>query len=167
MARYSLNVLSQTPAVTAGGGTATTVKYMGLLGGTSTQYLRVNEVQAGGEATSGAVIIYRMARASTNSATNSLSAGATNTLMDAVSTAPATAPAAFNTSTSPGVISASLVVIRHSFNAYGGLVRWQARQGEEITAYGTAVNLGELDYLGDTGCSTSATISAHIIYEAV
>ena len=124
-------------------------------------------IQNGGEASSSAVTIYALRRNSTVGATLSLTAGAANALTDAIGLAPATAPAFYNTCTTAPVVSATLVLLRHSFNAYGGLVRWQARQGEELTVYGTAVNVGDVSYCGDAGCQTSAAVSGHMIYEAV
>jgi hypothetical protein len=57
-------------------------------------------------------------------------------------------------------------LLQHSYNAFGGLVRWQARQGEEITVFGTAASNSEVSYSAVTG-TTAAAIRCHCIYEVV
>lgn len=168
MARYSFSAENQTAVATADTSSLTTLKFMGLQGGTSTQQLKVNEIQSGGEASSSSIISYSFGRSSTvGTATLSLS-GAYNALMDATGTAPATVAAAYNTTsgTYPQRSSTLGHLIKHSYNAFGGLVRWQARQGEEITIYGASATAGECTYSGIGNCQTGP-ISAHIIYEVV
>ena len=154
MARYSLTFQSVT---TTSGGTAdtTTLTSSGypclLQGGNGTMQLKVNEVQAGGEATAAsAVQILVVSRDTTVGAT--VSAGSTrNALMDATATAPGTLATFGNSATTNPQRSATAHLIQHSFNAYGGLVRWQARQGEEITTIGNTQPLGEISYSAYTG----------------
>jgi len=141
---------------------------MALQGGTGTMQLKVNEVQSGGEASSSSIITYAFGRSSTvGTATLSLS-GAYNALMDATSTAPGNVAAAYNTTTGTEPQRSATLghLITHSYNAFGGLARWQARQGEEITIYGASATAGECTYSGNTGCQTGP-ISGHIIYELV
>ena len=136
-----------------------------LLGGTSTMQLKVNELQAGGEATAAsAVQILVFGRDSTIGAT--ITAGSCyNALMDGSATAPGTLASFGNTTTTKPQRSATLGhLIQHSFNAYGGLVRWQARQGEEITIVGNTASLGECSYSAYTG-TVSGPVSGHCIYE--
>jgi hypothetical protein len=86
--------------------------------------------------------------------------------MDASGTVPATLALFSNSSTTFPQRDTARKLISHSFNAFGGLVRWQARQGEEITIVGTTQPLGECSYSGFTG-TVASTVSGHIIYEVV
>lgn len=164
MARYSL--ASQSVTLTA---VADTAAYTDngyaffLLGGSSTMQLRVSEVQAGGESTSSATAIMVFGRDSTIGAT--AISGCTNAALDGNGTAPGTLATFGRVSTTKPQRSATLHLIQHSFNAFGGLVRWQARQGEEITVVGNSASLGEVSYSGNTG--SSGIVSSHCIYEIV
>lgn len=165
MARYSL--AAQGITLTAVGNTAnmTDAGYPFFLqGGSSTMQLRISEVQAGGESTSSAVASMVFGRDSTVAATGI--SGGTNAAMDGASVAPGTIAVFGNTSTTKPQRSATLGhLLQHSFNAFGGLVRWQARQGEEITVVGNTASLGEVSYSCHTG--GSGIVSAHCIYELV
>src|SRR5580704_7970761 len=169
MARYSLGFSSTT---TTSGGTAngTTLTSSGypffLQGGSPTQYLRVNEVQAGGEATAAsAVQILRLGRDSAVGVT--AITGDFLGALDAAVTAPGTLPTYGNAATTNPTRSTTLgILIAHSFNAYGGLVRWQARQGEEITVIGNTASLGEVSYSAFTG-NVAGPVSGHCLFEIV
>lgn len=164
MARYSLT--NQSITLTAVGDTAnmTDSGYPFFLqGGSSTMVLRVNEVQAGGESTSSATALMVFSRDSTIAATGI--SGGKNAAMDGSTVAPGTLATFGCVSTTKPQRSSTLHLIQHSFNAFGGLVRWQARQGEEITIVGNTASLGEASYSGFTG--SSGIVSAHVIYELV
>lgn len=169
MARYSLSFQSVT---TTSGGTADAAGLTNsgypffLQGGASTMQLKINEVQAGGEATAAsAVQILVLGRDSTVGVT--AISGDKNALLDATSTAPSTVAVFGNSSTTAPQRSSTLGhLIQHSFNAYGGLVRWQARQGEEITTLGNTASLGEVSYSPFTG-NVAGAVSGHCIYELV
>ena len=133
-----------------------------LQGGNTTMLLKVNEVQCGGESTSSATAIMVFARDSTVGVTFTTG---TNALMDVQSVAPGTVALFGNTYSTKPQRSATLHLLQHSFNAYGGLVRWQARQGEEITVYGNAASVGEVSYSANTG--GAGIVSSHCIYELV
>jgi hypothetical protein len=168
MARYSCSFANQTAVATADTTALTTLKFMALQGGSGTMQLKVNEVQSGGESSSANVISYSFGRDSTvGTATLSLS-GAYNALLDATATAPGTVAAAYNTTTGTFPQRSSTLghLIIHDYNAYGGLARWQARQGEEITVYGASATGGELSYSGFSNCA-AGIIGGHIIYELV
>jgi hypothetical protein len=168
MARYSLSAQSFTTAATADTVALTTLKYWALGGNNGTMQLKINELQAGGEATAAsAVQILAFGRDSTVAATSLTSVGLYNALMDGSATAPGTLALFSNSSTTFPQRSSTLGhLIQHSFNSYGGLVRWQARQGEEITIIGNTASLGECSYSGYTG-TVASTISTHCIYELV
>ena len=165
MARYSLSNQSKTLTAVADAANFTDAGYAFFLqGGSSTMQLRVSEVQAGGESTSSATALMVFGRDSTVAATGI--SGAKNANIDGSSVAPGTLAVFGDTSTTKPQRSSTLGhLLQHSFNAFGGLVRWQARQGEEITAIGNTASLGELSYSGFTG--SSGVISAHLVYELV
>jgi hypothetical protein len=168
MARYSASFSNQTCVATADTTALTTLKFMALQGGNSTMQLKVNEVQSGGESGSAAVVSYHFGRDSTvGTATLSLS-GAYNALLDATATAPGTLATPFNTTTGTYPQRSSTLghLIIHDYQAYGGLARWQARQGEEITIYGNTASLGEVSYSGFGNCGTGL-VGGHVIYELV
>jgi hypothetical protein len=163
MARYTLASQSVTLTAVADTANFTSAGFPFVLqGGGSTQALRINEVQCGGESTSSATAIMVFARDTTAAATFS---GCTLALMDATSTAPGTVPAYGNTITTKSQRSATAHLLQHSFNAFGGLVRWQARQGEEITTYGATEPLGEVSYSANT--NGAGIVSSHCIFEVV
>jgi hypothetical protein len=60
--------------------------------------------------------------------------------------------------------SATLYLLNLSLNTYGGISRWQARYGEEITVYGASASIGEAVLSSKVGTGKS---SGHIIYELV
>jgi hypothetical protein len=167
MARYSQGFQSVT---TTSGGKADATAYVSsgypffLQGGTSTMQLKVNELQCGGEATAAsAVQILQFGRDSTVAVTSI--SGNFNALLDATSTAPGTTAVFGNAATTNPQRSTTLgKLIQHSFNAYGGLVRWQARQGEEITVIGNTASLGEVSYSPFTG-NVAGPVSGHCLYE--
>jgi hypothetical protein len=166
MARYSLTFTGQSSVATADTTALTSLKYTALGGGSGSMQLKVNEVQIGGESSSAAVQQYIFARDTTVAATALTSVGLTNALTDATATAPGTTPLFSNSSTTLPQRSASAHLLQHSFNSYGGLVRWQARQGEEITIIGNTQPLGECSYSGGPN-TVAGTVSGHILYELV
>lgn len=165
MARYSVSSQSATLSAVADAANFTDNGYLFFLqGGTSTQQLRISEVQSGGESTSSATAIAVFGRDSTIAATGI--SGGFNAALDAAATAPGTLATFGRVSTTKPQRSATLGhLITHSYNAFGGLARWQARQGEEITVVGNTASLGEVSYSGFTGAS--GIVSGHCIYEIV
>ena len=163
MARYSLASQSVTLTAVAETAAMTDNGYAFFLqGGSSTMQLRISEVQAGGESTSSATALMVFGRDSTVAATGI--SGCTNANLDGASVAPGTLNVFGRVSTTKPQRSATLGhLLEHSFNAFGGLVRWQARQGEEITVVGNTASLGEVSYSGFTG--SSGIVSSHCIFE--
>jgi hypothetical protein len=51
-----------------------------------------------------------------------------------------------------------------SFNAFGGIVRWVAAPGEEISTVGNTQPLGEVSLSAFTG-GTAGLMGAHVVYE--
>jgi hypothetical protein len=149
-------------------GAITNNKYVSIGGGTSTQQLRINEIYIGGESpTTSTVCNMVFARDSVIMVTPAAGTQVVNkVLTDAISTAPATAPVAAGSAGTPPTRSASHL-LHLTLNTYGGIARWQARYGEEITIYGTATTIGQSSLSGFTGSSTSALTSGHILLEVV
>lgn len=164
MARYSLSWTSVTPTAVADTTNFTDGAYPTFLqGGSATMQLAISELFMGGEASStSSPTVMVLARDSTVAATGI--SGNRNALLDAGSTAPGTVAVFGNTSTTKPQRSSTLHLLKLSFNAYGGLVRWQARHGEEITVVGASASLGEVSLSAFTG-GTPGAQSGHILYE--
>lgn len=164
MARYSLTSQSVSSGTGSADAATIAVALFYLAGNAATMQLKINEVQSGGEASSGAVQVLVLARDSTNAATPTAGA-ARNNLMDILSTAPGTV-AIFGQTATTLPTRAATHLLQHSYNAFGGLVRWQARQGEEITVFSATAPNAEVSYSAFTG-TTAAPISSHCLYELV
>ena len=164
MARYSATWSAITAAAVADTTTFTAGQAPGFLrSGAATMQLKINEVYVGGEDTASTPTQMILARTSTISV-GALSVG-NNALLDATSTAPGTTASWGSTAaTTFPQRSSTLYLLDLSLNTYGGIARWQARYGEEITAYGNTASLGEVCLSSKAGTGKS---SGHIIYEVV
>jgi len=60
--------------------------------------------------------------------------------------------------------SATLHLLNLSFNAFGGIIRWMAAPGEEITIIGNAVNTGEISFSA-LNIGTQGLLGSHVVYE--
>lgn len=166
MARYSYAVDSVTPTATADTANLVDSTYLGYLqGGNSTMRLNIAEVYMGGEAaSSSSPTVMRLGRSSTVS--TGTATGGFSSQLDGSSTAPGTVArtgnAAATTKPQRSVTLGRLLNL--SFNAYGGIVRWVARPGEEISVIGNTASLGEVSLSAFTG-GTPGAISAHVLYE--
>jgi hypothetical protein len=164
-ARYSLTTTSVTPTATADTTNLANTSYLALLqGGNTTQRLNIAEVYLGGEAPSvSSPTLMVLARDSTVGAT--VVAGSTRSaLLDASGTAPATTAVSGNSATTLPQRSATLHLLHLSFNAYGGIVRWVARPGEEPSVVGSTPSLGEVSLSAFTG-GTPGQMSSQVLYE--
>ncbi len=167
MARYSFSTTSITPTATADATTSlSNSTYLALLqGGSSTQRLNIAEIYMGGEASTSSPSVMVLARDSTV-ATATVSGGRV-AVLDASNTAPATTPiVGYTTTGTTPQRSATLHLLHLSFNAYGGIVRWVARPGEEPSVVGNTASLGEVSLSAYTG-GTTGQMSSHILYEVV
>ena len=86
--------------------------------------------------------------------------------LDAATAALAAPPSTFNkAATNKPQRSATLGgLLNLSFNAFGGIVRWVAAPGEEISMVGNTASLGEVSLSAFTG-GTAGLLGAHMIYE--
>lgn len=164
MARYSATWSAITAAAVADTVAFTAGQAPGSLRcGGATQMHKINEVEIGGEDTASTPTQMILARTSTISV-GALSVG-NLALQDFNATAPGTAPSWGSTAaTTFPQRSATLYLLQMSLNTYGGIARWQARYGEEITSYGNTASGGEVCLSSKVGAGKS---SGHILFEAV
>jgi hypothetical protein len=168
MARYSASWSSIThgTGVADGSSLVSNTYPLEIVGGSATQRVNINEVFIGGEAAStSAPTVMRLGRDSTIAVTATSAGNALLQLMDASATAPTSVPSLVQSATTNPTRSTTLGrLLALSFNAYGGIARWQARYGEEISLVGNTASLGAMSLSAFTGSTTAAT-SGHIILE--
>lgn len=164
MARFSMGFTSKTMTAVADTAAMTDNGYAGFIqGGNSTMQLRFSEVYIGGESTSSTPTTMAFGRDSTVAATGI--SGNFNANFDGSSVAPGTVAVFGCVSTTKPQRSSTLGrLLGLSFNAFGGVTRWQARPGEEITTIGNTASLGEVSLSSITG---AGIVSGHIHYELV
>ena len=165
MALRSLSIPTMTPTATADTTNLADTTYLAIQGGSSTQKIRVEEVYLGGQAGASSPSFMLLSRDSTVGATLSNTASATDASLDPATAALAAAPGAFNTATTKPQRSSTLHLLNLTFNAFGGLVRWNASPNErELGLVGNTASLGEISLSAFTG-GTVGAMGAHLIYE--
>ena len=136
-----------------------------LQGGSATMQMRVNEVYVAGESAASNPTTLAFGRDSTVGVTSITATGNFNALLDGSSVAPGTIAIFGSGATTNPQRSATLGhLLQPALNAYGGIARWQARYGEEITTIGNTASLGELSLSAVTG---TGQLTGHILYELV
>ena len=165
MAKRIVSTLTLTPTQTNDTTALADATYPFLLqGGSTTQRVNVLEIYLGGQAGSSTPTFMLLSRDTTIAVTNSNGTGQTDAPLDA-STAALAAPALTgNTNTTKPQRSATAHLLNLSFNAFGGIVRWVAAPGEEISIIGNTQPLGEVSLSAATG-GTPGALGAHMIYE--
>lgn len=167
MAKRIVSVTTQTPTATADTTNLVDATYPFLLqGGSGTQRTNILELYLGGQAGSSTPTFMLLSRDSTvATGTNTNGTGQTDAALDAA-TAALAAPAITGNSnaTTKPQRSSTLHLLNLSFNAFGGIVRWVAAPGEEITVVGNTASLGEVSFSAFTG-GTPGALGAHMIYE--
>lgn len=163
MAKWATVAPTWTPVAVADTTAMTDNGHHTLQGGSSTQRLDVMEVKMGGQAPStSSPCIMLFGRTSTVGATLT---AIRNAAFDPATAALAAPPTAYQASTTKPQRSATLgALLGVSFNAYGGIYRWLAREGEEISLLGNTALFGELSLNAFTGGSPGL-IDSQIIYE--
>lgn len=165
MAKRITGLTTFTPTATADTTNLVDATYVSVIqGGSSTQRINILEVYLGGQAGSSTPTFMLLSRDSTVAATVSLGTGQTDAAADAATAALAAAPVVGNTATTKPQRSATLHLLNLSFNAFGGIVRWVAAPGEEISTVGNTASLGEVSLSAFTG-GTPGLMGAHIVYE--
>lgn len=163
MAKWSAANRNWTPVAVADATNFTDAGYLALQGGSASQRINVLEIYMAGLAAAGAPAQMCFGRDSTVGAT-SLSGG-TNAALDPATAALAAAPTVFHSSTTKPQRSATLgQLLAIGFNAFGGLVRWVAAPGEEISMLGNTASFGELS-LSSGAAGTPGLMASHFIYE--
>ncbi len=166
MAKRIVSVTTQTPTATGDAANLVDATYPFLLqGGSTTQRSNVLEIYLGGQAGSSAPTFMILSRDSTIAVTNSNGAGQTDAALDAATAALTAAALTGNTNTTKPQRSSSLHLLNLSFNAFGGIVRWVAAPGEEISVVGNTASLGEVSLSAFSG-GTTGLLGAHMIYES-
>jgi hypothetical protein len=165
MAKRSLQCNSFTPTATADGTNLADNTYGGVIqGGTSTQRNQIIEVMLTGQAGASSPTIMQLARDTIVGGTVSLGTGQTDAPLDAATAALAAAPITGNVATTKPQRSATAKLLNLAFNAFGGIIRWVAAPGEEITIVGNTQPLGEVSLSAYSG-GTPGLTGSHVIYE--
>lgn len=161
MARYSATWSTITAAAVADTIAFTAGQAPGFLrSGSATVLCKINEVYIGGEDTASTPTSMILARTSTISV-GALSVG--NLAANDVNTSAPTLPGWGSTAaTTFPQRSATLYLLQPSLNTFGGIARWQARYGEELTVQGTTASFGEVALSSKTGTGKT---SGHILFE--
>jgi hypothetical protein len=171
MAKRIVSVTSITPTATAD--TVNLVDSASVVGypcviqpGSTTQRVQVLEVMETGLAGASSPTIMLLARDSqVGTGSNTRDTNQTDSNLDA-NTAALAAPVLtgnkFATNKPQRGVNDHLLNL--GFNAFGGIVRWNAAPGQEITVYGTAALIGEVSLSAFTG-GTPGLLGAHVIYE--
>lgn len=165
MAKRSVSITTITPTATADTTNLVDATYPCIVqGGSSTQRVHLDEIFMGGQAAASAPTIMVLSRDSTVAATNSLGTGQTDAALDPATAALAAPPLTGNTNTTKPQRSATLHLLNFSFNAFGGVVLWQAAPGQGPSVLGNTASLGEVSLSAFTG-GTPGAMGAHVIYE--
>lgn len=170
MAKRSASHKTITPTATADATNLVDSTYpFALQGGSSTQRTNISEIYLGGQAGASTPTIMGLGRSS-QIATGSLTKD-TNLLdqaLDPATAALAAPPTVFNlAATNKPQRSTSLGgLLNLSFNAFGGIVRWVAYPGEEISIVGNTASLGEVTLSAFTG-GTPGLLGAHMVFESL
>jgi hypothetical protein len=135
----------------------------------TTQQIVLYEVYMGGQSTSSAPT-YTLLSFDSQIATGSLTKDATlnDTLLNGGGTAlvSGSVPTVFNkAATNKPQRDVAKHLMPLSFNAFGGVVRWLAAPGEEITMVGVTASYGEVSLSAFTG--GAGIISSHIVFETL
>lgn len=169
MAKRIVSVTTITPTATADTTNLVDATYPFILqGGSATQRTNVLEIQMGGQAgasTPTFMVLGRDSQVASGGTSNG--AGQNDAALDAATAALALPVLTGNTQvTNKPQRSSTLKLLNLSFNAFGGIVRWVAAPGEEISIVGATASLGEVSLSAFTG-GTTGLMGAHMIYETL
>lgn len=167
MAKRVQGITTFTPTATADTVNLVDGTYVAVVqGGSATQRVKIHEIYQGGQAGASTPTIMLLSRDTTVAATISQSAGGTDAPLDPATAALAAPTLVGSTATTKPQRSATAHLLNLSFNAFGGIVRWQAPFGEEPSLVGNTQPLGEVSLSAFTG-GTPGLMGAHVIYEAL
>jgi hypothetical protein len=165
MAKRIVSVTTITPTAFADTTNMTSATYPFIVqGGTTTQRINILEIYMGGQGGASTPTFMILARDSTVGVTNSFGTGQTDAALDASTAALAAPPLTGNTNSTAPQRSSTLHLLNLSINCFGGIVRWVAAPGEEISLIGNTASLGEISFSAFTG-GTPGAMGTHLIYE--
>lgn len=167
MAKRVLSVMTLTPAATGDTTNLVDNTYHGVLqGGSASQKVTILEVMQTGQAGASTPTLQVLSRDSqVGTGGVSKGTGVTDSNLDSASAAlaaPVLAGNQFATNKPQRGVNDHLLNL--AFNAFGGIVRWVAAPGEEITIAGQSALSGEVSLSAFTG-GTPGLMGSHIIYE--
>ncbi len=166
MAKWNFSVPLWTPTAVGDTATMTANGAAFLQPGSATQLIKTSELFVSGQASTSNVMPLILARDSTNAATAlGLGTQGRNAPLSPFTAALAAPPVPGMTATTMPQRSATLYLLTAALQAFGGIWRWVAYPGEEITQYGTAVNVGELSLSMSNVGGTAAGLSSTWVYE--
>ena len=160
-AKFNSTLIGWTPVAVADTANFTDAGHHSLQGVTTPGTVNVLEVFLGGEATSSTVNQMVFGRDSTVGVTLSYATVSGYTAALHPSTAAARA-VGFNTATTKPQKSSTLHLLSLSMNAFGGIIRWVAAPGEELTMIGITQPMGECSL---TSVSGTGKLSSGIVFE--
>lgn len=174
MARYTAPFAGVTFSQTALAGTPATGGAFHIVGNTNTLAVKFSEIYMGGEAPSTSTPASMAFGRTTTAAGTPTGAVVPNTTDSTASAAVTTAiPNTYTAWTTGPAMTVAGVLLRLSFNAYGGIVRWVSSPDQQLVGYGSAVFTGQgnggqfqLQQVTSTG-GVNALISGHILFELV
>ena len=168
MANWSLTIPTFTPVAVADAVNFTDAGFIALMGGSTTQRIKIKKVLMGGLATASAPTIMLLARDS------QVQVGA-STLVTPNSNAPLSASTAPLAAVPIGLVAAATTKPQRSnsvtvsklgtypFNAFGGIIREEWAPGEEPDLIGNTASLGEISLSAFTG--TVGLMGSSMTYE--
>lgn len=167
MAKRIVSVTTITPTATADTTNLVDATYPCLVqGGTATQRINITRIYMGGQAGSSTPTFMLLSRDSTvATGANTLGAGQNDTAID-VSTADLAAPAL--TGNTNATTKPQRAQLRHllnmSFNAFGGVFKWEQTDNCAINLIGNTAPLGEVSVSAFTG-GTPGALGFDLTYE--
>lgn len=168
MAKRIFSAVTYTPTATADTSALASGTYQAIRGGSATQLIEIVEIYMGGQAPSvSSPCIMLFARNSTLATTPTALAapngdGPAHPSTAALAAVPVTFVAAATGPQRSAVVADKMLTL--SFNAYGGVVNWQAPQTGGPAILSATAPLGEASLSAFTG-GTVGLIGSHIMYE--
>lgn len=165
MTKSTFSSPSWTPTVVADTATMTANGAMFLQGASATSFIRHSEFYLGGLATASTVNQMIVARDSTVAVT-AITLGTNGKLTPMAVTSSVVAQIAGMSATTMPQRDTAKHLLQLGFNAFGGIVRWVAYPGEEITTYGLVATGSALG--GELSISSAAgagLLGTHWIHE--
>ncbi len=169
MGKRSFSVAVSTPTATADAANLVNDSHNGVMqsdAGETLQKHIISEIFLGGQAGASSPTIMVAAMNSQAATVIVVGTEGRDAFLDAQATVLGTPVKVGRSSTILAQRSATRHLLQLSFNAFGGIVRWLAAPGEELSIVGLAVDTGSFSLSAYTG-GTPGPLGSHIIYETV